>query len=487
MSKYDFELDLGENTSTGMILNRIKKGSTVLEFGCATGRMTRYMKEVLGCRVYIVEYDQGAFEQAAQFAEDGICDDIMKFCWAERFAGVSFDAIIFADVLEHLPQPEQVLSQAAAFLKDDGCIFVSVPNVTHNDVILKMFEERFDYTRTGLLDDTHVHFWGLENIKHLGQEAGLSVRSVEGTTCAAGNTEQNVQLGKNYLLENMLRQRQAGEVYQFVVMLDKKAGEEPVCALGASALHSHIYLNTGKGFNAQERVEIVSPYAGEGTYVVHYHMEDVKNLRQVRLDPVEYQGVILRRISICQNGRELPLVTTNGVWTEHGLYLPGDDPMVMAQVDPAQGEVTVDAAFMVPGAEYLNVLESMFDANKVRMEQELQDRDREIQDLRHSVAELNKQLLARDLTISMAESQVRQLQTDVGAYISLVNQKEKRLIAMERDLCPVKAELDRYTWLVGNATWILKILACYRKLRSFAGRVLRKAKRCAKKILGRTN
>ena len=49
MSKYDFEIDLSNRTSTGIILNKIKPGSVVLEFGCATGRMTRYMKEAMDC------------------------------------------------------------------------------------------------------------------------------------------------------------------------------------------------------------------------------------------------------------------------------------------------------------------------------------------------------------------------------------------------------------------------------------------------------
>ena len=39
MSKYDFDLDLSGNTSTGIILGKVNKGSVVLEFGCATGRM----------------------------------------------------------------------------------------------------------------------------------------------------------------------------------------------------------------------------------------------------------------------------------------------------------------------------------------------------------------------------------------------------------------------------------------------------------------
>ena len=151
MTKYDFNTDLGLNTSTGIILNKIPSGSTVLEFGCAAGRMTKYMKNALDCQVYIVEYDKKAFETAMQYAVDGVCDDILTLSWLDRFKEIKFDIILFADVLEHLSQPDLALSNAAKLLKDNGKIYISIPNIAHNDVLLKAFHNHFDYTDIGLL------------------------------------------------------------------------------------------------------------------------------------------------------------------------------------------------------------------------------------------------------------------------------------------------------------------------------------------------
>jgi len=453
MSKYDFEIDLSPNSSTGMILNKLRPGSVVLEFGCATGRMTRYMKEALGCQVYIVEYERSAFEKALQFAEDGICDDIQNYRWAERFAGISFDAVIFADVLEHLTQPEQALAKAASFLKNDGSIYVSVPNVTHNDIVLKMYEERFDYTQTGLLDDTHVHFWGLENVKQLGASAGLSVRSVEGTPCAAGNTEQNVQLGRNRLLENILRQRHAGETYQFVVTLDKSGAKEPECTVAPPHVYSHIYLDTGSDFNSEERIAVNSLWCGHDSYITHFEITDVKNLHKVRLDPVELQSVILRSVSVCQNGEELHVDLPNAVQTDSGLFLPGDDPMVIARVEPDGGAVTVDAEFLLPGTEYLKELEASVCAKQARMEAlSVQHRD-EICGMQNVLEQqkkaatnresaLNKNIATLQETILRDEEEKHRLSTDVSAYFALVNQKEKLSIMLEQDLETTQAHLQ---------------------------------------------
>ena len=101
MLKYDFNVDLGLDTSTGIILSKIQPNSTVLEFGCAAGRMTKYMKNALNCQVYIVEYDKEAFDIAMQYAADGVCDDILTLSWMNKFKEIQFDSIVFADVLEH--------------------------------------------------------------------------------------------------------------------------------------------------------------------------------------------------------------------------------------------------------------------------------------------------------------------------------------------------------------------------------------------------
>lgn len=473
MSKYDFEIDLSMNSSTGLILSKIRPYSVVLEFGCATGRMTRYMKEELKCQVYIVEYDNDAFQKAMEFAQDGICDDIQDYRWLERFGEIAFDAILFADVLEHLQNPEEVLKKAAGLLKADGNVYVSVPNVTHNDVVLKTIEERFDYTDTGLLDNTHIHFWGLENIKSLGKDAGLTVRKLEGTYCSMGNTEQNVQTGKNHLLENILRERKAGEVYQFVLTLDKQGSTESICTIGASSIDSHIYLDTGSDFNAQEQIAVKSVYSENGSYILQHDLVIGESVCKVRVDPVEGQGVVLRRVSICQNGKERKLMIPNAIALEDGTYLHSNDPMVIAELEPDEGTVTFDAEFVLPGEQYLGALENAVWADKQAMEQQKHF-------IQNRLSEFNQEKMILNERIRLKEKQLIQIQTDVNAYIILVNQKEKYALSLEQqlDLYALRAQdLQARVEYYQN----LKII----KIRTWIGRVLRKIKRCIKKVLKR--
>lgn len=451
MSKYDFEVDLSQNSSTGMLLSKIPAGASVLEFGCAAGRMTRYMKEDLGCQVCIVEYDRGAYEKALEYAQDGLCDDIMNFSWAEKFADRKFDIILFADVLEHLTAPEQVLSRAAEFLKDNGLICASVPNITHNDILLKASQERFDYMSTGILDDTHVHFWGMENLKELADRSGLHLARVEGTWCRTGDSEQAVEdPEQSILLANILRKRQCGEAYQFVLTFEKNGTGATEYCFREPAIQSCIYMNTGSGFNPREFIMVESEYSGQGIYRLRHVLRDTENLCAVRFDPVEDQGCIVRKCSITQGRKELPLLFSDGPEMTEGRLLAGKDPSVCASVQPGGEPVVIEAEFILSGEEYLERLEREY-----------------------------LSIVAPE-GVDHPANEKEQLARDVSAYMCLTNKKEEDVIRLEQENESLRSQRDSY-WASLEYYRNLRVV----RLRAFAVRVARGVLRRVKRVLGR--
>jgi hypothetical protein len=67
------------------------------------------------------------------------------------------------------------LRQAARKLKPSGFIVTSLPNIAHGDVRIALMNGSFPYGETGLLDRTHLHFFTLESIRQMMEEAGLVV------------------------------------------------------------------------------------------------------------------------------------------------------------------------------------------------------------------------------------------------------------------------------------------------------------------------
>lgn len=222
--KYPFLNAIDEGCALGKIIKNIRRESTVLECGCASGYMTKHLKEELDCRVYIVEYDPEGYEQAIAYAEDGVCGDLMDFEWVEKFRDIRFDYVVFADVLEHLLNPQKVLSEAANMIKEEGTIFISIPNVGHNDIVSKLINGCWDYTKFGLLDDSHIHFWGAENLENLAKNSGLAIILKDYTMFGTGCTEQYAAIEYQVTLQiqAILDCRPYGEVYQFVLGLQKE-------------------------------------------------------------------------------------------------------------------------------------------------------------------------------------------------------------------------------------------------------------------------
>ncbi len=169
---YDYVEEISEEQST--YLKLVPQGSRVLEFGPAVGYMSRYLRDKKGCRVTGFEYSPEAAQISAQYCEQMVVGDIEDTTlWHDLKA--PYDVILFADVLEHLRYPENVMARCKALLAPDGCILISIPNIAHWSVRMNLMQGRFDYTETGLLDNTHIRFFTRKTLEAMVEQAGYSV------------------------------------------------------------------------------------------------------------------------------------------------------------------------------------------------------------------------------------------------------------------------------------------------------------------------
>ncbi len=219
---YDLELNREDINPINIIIDNMEPNRTVLELGCASGRMTQYMSLNMGCKVDVVELDKELFDKAVRFAHDGFCGNLLEDEWAEYYKGRKYDYIVIADVLEHLTNPGFVISKAKELLADDGIMWISVPNIAHNDIILNLMNNQFIYTESGLLDRTHVHFFTYDELERLIKEYDMSLVFVDANYKATGTTElfmgKDLEWKANY---NSLLERKDGEIYQYIVGVSK--------------------------------------------------------------------------------------------------------------------------------------------------------------------------------------------------------------------------------------------------------------------------
>lgn len=178
-NKYEFKLNPDEVNDSHMgLARRIKRGERILELGCSSGYLSRFLKQDLGCFVIGVDIDQHALADAAVFCDKAIVADLDQATWLKQLAGITFDTILCADVLEHLKNPVSLLASLKPYLNKQGRILASIPNVAHASIRLELLQGHFDYESLGLLDETHLHFYTLDGCVSMLMQAGYLCQDV---------------------------------------------------------------------------------------------------------------------------------------------------------------------------------------------------------------------------------------------------------------------------------------------------------------------
>jgi 2-polyprenyl-3-methyl-5-hydroxy-6-metoxy-1,4-benzoquinol methylase len=205
------------NSSYGLMFQLIGHNKRILEVGCSTGFMTKILSE-RGCRVTAIERDARAARKAEGFAESMIVGDLEDQGVWSGLEHQTFETIVAGDVLEHLRDPLSALQNAARHLEPAGSIVLSIPNVAHGDVRLALLSGHFDYSESGLLDSTHLHFFTIHSVRALLKQAGLVPIGIYRVTVPLFQTE--IQIDRESVPANLITevlQDPEAETYQFVI------------------------------------------------------------------------------------------------------------------------------------------------------------------------------------------------------------------------------------------------------------------------------
>ena len=172
MSKYDF-FNTNPYSVHQKIINFVGEDKLILDVGCSEGLLSKKMKEN-NCSVVGIEKDKEAAQIADEYCQDLIIGDVESIDLDTKYENY-FDILIFADILEHLKEPSDVLKRFKKYLKDDGCLIISLPNISNWKIRLQMLFGNFEYNESGILDNGHIRFFNEKNMKKMIDEAGYEI------------------------------------------------------------------------------------------------------------------------------------------------------------------------------------------------------------------------------------------------------------------------------------------------------------------------
>jgi len=164
------------------LLQMLPRGRNLalLEVGAGYGATLRAAKE-LGIAAYTVGIDlvpPSSTGEGEPEIDRFFCGNIETL--ELDLPPAHFDAVIAADVLEHLVDPWRTVRTLAGLLKPGGVFLSSIPNVRNHRLLRAIvIDGDFRYADAGLLDRTHLRYFCRKNIREMFERAGLTVEAME--------------------------------------------------------------------------------------------------------------------------------------------------------------------------------------------------------------------------------------------------------------------------------------------------------------------
>ena len=146
-----------------------KKKGSYLDVGCATGHFVQVFKDK-GWDATGIDVS----EYSTRFAREErglnvLTGDVAKANLPKNH----YDLITLLNVVEHLPNPREVLKELGRVLKKNGVLVITTPNA--GSAVAKIRKDKW----WGYDDEGHIHFFSLRTLDQLLDELGMEIFAID--------------------------------------------------------------------------------------------------------------------------------------------------------------------------------------------------------------------------------------------------------------------------------------------------------------------
>lgn len=207
-----------------LVRRYVRHRGTLLDLGAAGGELGEALRERFD-RSIGFEYNVDCACELRERFDQVVIADLDTVARLPH----NVDAIVMADVLEHLRAPDAALRLVHSSLAPGGLAFISVPNVANITVRLALLFGRFEYAQRGILDRTHIRFYTQRTFRREVERAGFTILETTASTMpirlvlGGRIPEVFLRLGER-LLVLATRLWRSLLAYQIVVVVRKSAG-----------------------------------------------------------------------------------------------------------------------------------------------------------------------------------------------------------------------------------------------------------------------
>jgi SAM-dependent methyltransferase len=153
----------------------VNRGDRFLDYGCGGGHFVQAAAD-LGFAAHGLDLDEASSrvgQGRGLRIESGTAADIERV-----FGATPFRVMLLMHVLEHVPQPRELLDRLASYLAPGGCLIIGVPDQDSFPSHLKIFIRKLGLKRSELgfvQPPIHLHGFRLETFRALAAGLGLEL------------------------------------------------------------------------------------------------------------------------------------------------------------------------------------------------------------------------------------------------------------------------------------------------------------------------
>lgn len=287
-----------ERTSLSVLAGMVPEGATVLDLGCGSGALGQHLAETRHCTCDGVTLSEAEAAHARPHYRSVEVADLETVDLPCMFEGRHYDAIVCADVLEHLRYPEQVLAACRKLLAPGGQLLISVPNAGYSGLIAELLHGEFLYREEGLLDRTHLRFFTRRSLTRFLAEQRWHIDTLD--TVERALPESEFRIAFDRLPPAVARHLLAAPdalTYQFIGSARPVAQAAPPLpapdgtAWPAEALFTaQLYLGRADGYD-EERKLTCTGTIGQARQTLRFALPQGP-ISQLRLDPADRPGFL---------------------------------------------------------------------------------------------------------------------------------------------------------------------------------------------------
>ncbi|ABB32406.1 SAM-dependent methyltransferase, putative [Geobacter metallireducens GS-15] len=149
---------------------RSRPGGRLLEIGCGSGTMLSYLGS-LGWRTEGIDVDPSAVANARSKGLNVAQGDLLE----QPYGDNTFDAVMISHVIEHVPNPVELLTECYRILKPGGVLSLVTPNVE------SMGSHLFGRHWLHLDPPRHLILYNVRTIRALARKAGFTNMEIRTT------------------------------------------------------------------------------------------------------------------------------------------------------------------------------------------------------------------------------------------------------------------------------------------------------------------